>query len=187
MSSREKILKAISTNKPAEIALPEVPVFGEGENFIEKFKEILTFIGGYSVELSVSEIADFVKKQFPNAQKIASNLIEGNIEIDSLTDKNEIEKVDLAILKGEFGIAENAGIWLPEANMLNRALPFLTQHLILVIEKNSIVPNMHHAYRRINAVGKYGVIIAGPSKTADIEQSLVIGAHGARSMTVVLI
>jgi L-lactate dehydrogenase complex protein LldG len=187
MSSREKILKAISANKPVEIVLPEVPLFGEGEDFVEKFKNILTFIGGYSIELSENEISQFIKNQFPNAQKITSDLIEGNFNIDISSEKNEIEKVDLAILKGEFGVAENAAIWLPENNMLNRALPFLTQHLVLVIEKKSILPNMHHAYKRISSIGNYGVFIAGPSKTADIEQSLVIGAHGARSMTVILI
>jgi L-lactate dehydrogenase complex protein LldG len=41
-----------------------------------------------------------------------------------------------------------------------------------------IVPTMHEAYRQINIAEEgWGAFIAGPSKTADIEQSLVIGAH----------
>ncbi len=187
MSSREKILSAVRTNKPTEVELPNMPLFGEGDNFVEQFKNILSFIGGHSVESNLNEIENYVKTNFPTAQKIASSFFEGTANLDTTTDKYIIEKVDVAVLEGEFAVAENAAIWMPESNMLNRALPFLAQHLVLVIDKKSIVPNMHHAYRQISSVGKYGVFIAGPSKTADIEQSLVIGAHGARSMTVVLI
>ena len=47
---------------------------------------------------------------------------------------------------------------------------------------------MHHAYDRIaQAEYPFGLFLAGPSKTADIEQSLVLGAHGSRSMTVFLL
>jgi L-lactate dehydrogenase complex protein LldG len=47
---------------------------------------------------------------------------------------------------------------------------------------------MHQAYERLQGREyNFGVFIAGPSKTADIEQSLVLGAHGARTMTVFLV
>jgi L-lactate dehydrogenase complex protein LldG len=97
-----------------------------------------------------------------------------------------LEQVDLAVIQGEIGVAENGTIWVPESNMLNRALPFITQHLVLVLDKKNIVANMQQAYDKLEGVGSYGVFIAGPSKTADIEQSLVIGAHGARSMMVLI-
>ena len=104
------------------------------------------------------------------------------------TGKDVLEQIDLTILKGEFGVAENAAIWLPEPNMMNRSLPFITQHLVLVINRDALVPNMHVAYQQVDRKSlTYGVFVAGPSKTADIEQSLVIGAHGARSLTVMLV
>ncbi len=108
------------------------------------------------------------------------------------TDKLILEQLDVAVLRGAFVVAENAAVWLPEANMLHRALPFIAQHLVLVVSRDALVPNMHVAYQRIDPkrtgtpFAGYGTFIAGPSKTADIEQSLVIGAHGARSLMVVL-
>jgi len=66
-----------------------------------------------------------------------------------------------------------------------RALPFITQHIIMLVEIATLVPDMHAAYQKIG-IDDYGfsTFIAGPSKTADIEQSLVLGAHGPRSMTI---
>jgi len=96
--------------------------------------------------------------------------------------------VELAVLKGHFGVAENGAIWITEDLMGHRALPFISQHLAIVIKRDSIVPTMHEAYQHIADAGYgFGTFIAGPSKTADIEQSLVLGAHGARSMTVFLL
>ena len=122
---------------------------------------------------------------FPTAKKIASDIVPGSISIDESSDRATLEQVQVAVLKGEFGVVENGAIWVPESNMMNRSLPFITQYLILVIRKSDLVKNMHEAYERSRAVG-YGSFIAGPSKTAVIEQSLVIGAHGARALSVIV-
>lgn len=187
MSSREKILAQAKANKPAVVDLPEIPLFANEIDVVEQFKTMLASIGGRAEEMALSDIDSFIKKVYFDAERIASNVIESTFSVDSQTHKDELEKIDLAVLRGEFGVSENGAIWLPEKNMLNRALPYIAQHLVLVIEKKSIVPNMHFGYQKLPSVGAYGVFIAGPSKTADIEQSLVIGAHGARSMIAILV
>ena len=67
-------------------------------------------------------------------------------------------------------------------------LPFICQHLVAVIDAQNIVATMQVAYDRIAGTQYgFGTFIAGPSKTADIEQSLVLGAHGPKTMTVFIL
>ncbi len=185
MNVRDRILSQIKVNKPSSLALNEIPVF-MGDDSLTNFKKNLESISGQPIEVnSTNEVESIVNQLFPSAKKIASSIIPGTVSIDTSSDLVSLEQVEVAVLRGEFGVAENGAIWLPESNMINRSLPFIAQYLVLVLKKNDMVMNMHKAYERCRP-GNYGSFIAGPSKTADIEQSLVIGAHGARSLTVIL-
>jgi len=191
-STRETLLARIRQNKPDLVPLPDVPTFvNETDDSFAHFRDALAFVGGKLIELKVGDsLGDLLKLTFPDAQRIASSMPLSwlsLIPIGPETEKDVLEQIDLTILKGEFGVAENAAIWLPEPSMMNRSLPFITQHLVLVVDQNALVPNMHVAYQHVDRESlTYGVFICGPSKTADIEQSLVVGAHGPRSLTIVL-
>ena len=92
-----------------------------------------------------------------------------------------------AFFGGRFGVAENGAIWLEDDDLPHRILPFIAEHLILKLKTGNIVPDMHEAYNKLTDRDfGFGVFISGPSKTADIEQSLVYGAHGAKELTVLL-
>ena len=132
-----------------------------------------------------------LKEQYPDARRIVSNCpeLEPLAELATkYSDPHSLENVDVAVLRAHFGVAENGSCWITEDLLAERVLPFITQHLVLIINKKDIVPDMHAAYARIaDAQYGFGTFIAGPSKTADIEQSLVLGAHGPRSMMVFLV
>ena len=99
-----------------------------------------------------------------------------------------MEGIGLAVLPGAFAVAENGAVWLPTDGLRHRGVFVVTEHLALAVPGGEIVNDMHEAYRRIAFPGPgFGTFIAGPSKTADIEQALVIGAHGARTCTVFLV
>ena len=69
-------------------------------------------------------------------------------DVDSqliLMPKEILNGVDTAIIQGAIAVAENGAVWLYESQMINRLLPFICQHLILVIEKKKIVATMHQA------------------------------------------
>ena len=191
MSSREAILEAIAKNKPRPTALPELLSFPSDEDLVAKYTQSVTLNGGTAIEVtSLDEVKAYIQENFLEDLQVVSLIEEvpGTLEISSITDPHDLETVELAVVKGEVGAVENAAIWVSEKNLPHRVLPFITQHLIIILEKSNLVPNMHEAYRRIDVTKTgYGVFIAGPSKTADIEQSLVIGAHGSRSLSVFLI
>lgn len=188
MSSKQLILEAIGRNKPAKRVLPDLLYFSSSENLIEKYTQSVTLNGGTAIGVATyEEINAYIKENFVEGVEVVSLIpqISGNRDIQEIIEPHDLEKVEVAVVKGELGVTENAAVWIPEKNLPHRVLPFIAQHLIIVVDKNTLVPNMHEAYRQIHVADDgYGVFIAGPSKTADIEQSLVIGAHGARSLTV---
>ena len=113
------------------------------------------------------------------------------VEDKALQKKIDIRKyvsADVGIVRGEVGVAENGCVWIPQT-MKEKAVLFISEYLVIFLEKEKIVNNMHEAYARIEMDPKYnfGIFISGPSKTADIEQALVMGAQAARGVTVVLV
>ncbi|MBT59636.1 MAG: hypothetical protein CL393_08945 [Acidiferrobacteraceae bacterium] len=128
---------------------------------------------------------------YETAKNICSCLPEiekGNIDLNLVEDVHELHDVDLAIVSGAFGVAENGAVWVNGDRLKHRGLLFLAEHLILVIESGNIVNDLNQAYDLIDFENtRSGYFISGPSKTADIEQCLVIGAHGARSLIVFVI
>ncbi|CDM65044.1 LutC/YkgG family protein [Pyrinomonas methylaliphatogenes] len=189
MSSRDLILQRIKRNRPSDARLPTVPDFSwpPGIDLVEKFKIALERVGGRAIALSPqADLKEQISILYPGCQRIASrNALLSRIEISDRSSTDELRRIELAVLRGRFGVAENGAVWVPEEEMIHRAVPFIAEHLILLLSRGAIVENMHQAYKLVPPSG-YGVFIAGPSKTADIEQSLVIGAHGPRSLTVLL-
>lgn len=195
MSSREKILGAISINKPALIELPVIDIKSTSvlaADWVEQFTKTLESIGGKVIQLSsIDVIKEEIQQSKIGGEYIVNTLPilgEVNNEINSTMEASLLETIDRAYIEGSMGVAENGSVWLYEHQIKNRLLPFICQHLVICLNVNKIVPNLHEAYKQIDVAKEgYGVFLAGPSKTADIEQSLVIGAHGARSLLVYLI
>jgi len=193
MSARENILNAITMNQPEFIEIPVIDssVVIQYDDVYAQFKTVLESIGG-KAEL-ISDIS-VVKEQLTAEKENGSfvvNTISALGEVDEqvpFLSASELEKVEKAYVQGTIGVAENGAIWVYESQMINRLVPFICQHLVLVIEKKNIVNTLHQAYEKLDVSKEgFGVFIAGPSKTADIEQSLVIGAHGARSAMIYVI
>lgn len=194
MSSRDKILAAVARNQPARLPLPEVPAFAAGEaDLVEKFTNVAVGIGSKVFRVhNIEEVKQILMQEHSSAGRIVSSFPEfadmAETAIPAGTDPHTLADVDLTVLAAQLGVAENAALWVTDAQLPLRVLPFICQHLALVVPRQNLVPLMQQAYEVIGAQEYgFGTFIAGPSKTADIEQSLVLGAHGARTLSVFLL
>ena len=195
-SSREKVLERLRQAHAPPVALPDVttsPV--RFDDLPARFAQSVGDVAGTCIRVpGMAEAAAAVRAlpQARSARQIVSlvpEVLPGTVSLESVEDPHALEGVDLAVIPGEFGVAENGAVWLTDAVLRHRrAVLFVTQHLVLVVPGRELVHTLHDAYARLRLGARgFGLFIAGPSKTADIEQALVIGAHGARSATIVLV
>jgi L-lactate dehydrogenase complex protein LldG len=193
MSSREKILSvvkqlSVSGNEKMELPVVEAIVY---EDPYQQFCTVLQQIGATIVPLkNYAAIQDYVLQHFGPIQQLITTIpmLESIPHIVLADDPHQLENIEWAIVPATFAVAENGAIWTTESDIRIRVLPFICQHLAVVLTKTAVVHNMHEAYEKIGSDEyNFGLFIAGPSKTADIEQSLVLGAHGPKTMTVFVI
>lgn len=191
MDSRTSILNNIKIRKPLDTRPLPVIELVEGGSYFAPFKESIKLVGGSITSFNeIDNIENWLLSKYDSGLNIYSEetLIPGNIDLGSIETitREDLEKIDITILNGILGVAENGAIWID--NLKHRVIPFIAEHLILVLNEESIVKTMHEAYDKlkIRTQSGFGCFISGPSKTADIEQSLVYGAHGPRTLTVIL-
>ena len=193
MSNKEDILSKYRKNVKEKFDMPRLDDI-KGIKYPDPLVQFISMtesVGGKVIELQKGQdINDLIRELYPDAKEIASNLPEITIATrnpDTIGSAQALNGTDVGVVKGIFGVAENACVWIPQ-DMVEKAVCFISENLVILLKKTEIVNNMHEAYKRItfNDYG-YGTFISGPSKTADIAQVLVMGAQAARTATVVLI
>jgi L-lactate dehydrogenase complex protein LldG len=217
MSPRDAILAAVRKNLPQPaVPLPPIPDFdrkglaaglgyrehfntlphvtgfpNEGEPVLPYFQKQLEAMGGRSFEVADAAAARAkVAQLFPAARVICSAVPEvpGTRRIEDVKDPHELKDVDVGVVRSPLAVAEAGAIWVTQADLVVTALGVLSQHLVVLLDPAAIVDTMHDAYARINLIANpYGLFMAGPSATGDIEGVIIHGAQGARSLTVLLL
>jgi L-lactate dehydrogenase complex protein LldG len=205
MASKEDILKKYRANVREKFDMPDLSDIRAitYPDPLLQFMNMTKSVGGNAIEVEKGrDINELIRELYPDAKEIASNLPEITIATrnpDEVGRARDLNGTDVGVIRGSFGVAENACVWIPQ-QMKEKAVCFISENLIILLDKKQIVNNMHEAYARLsNASGKtagdtelfdqygYGTFISGPSKTADIAQVLVMGAQAARSATVLLL
>ncbi len=192
MSSREFILANVRRHQPAAVPLPPLPVFERAAaDLAAKFGDALQRMGGRLVLPPAGvPLDEFIRSLFPQAGVVcsASAQVHGTFTVADVRDPRELQGVDVGVVRAAFGVAETGSVAVGEREFGVNALGFLSQHLVVLLDPDAIVADLHAAYRQPWwREGRYGALMSGPSATADIEGVLVHGAQGIRSLTVLLV
>ena len=171
--------------------LPEVQHSSEDTQLLRSFQRQLEAMGGrwFTVADAVSLRAK-LSELFPDAKVVCSAVPEvpGTRRVERVSDPHELNDVDVGVVRSPLAVAEAGAVWLTELELVVNALGVLAQHLVVLLDPSAVVPTLHEAYDRIGLdASPYGLFMAGPSATGDIEGVIIHGAQGARSLTVLLV
>ena len=107
-------------------------------------------------------------------------------------DKLALEACDAGITECEFLVAQTGSVCVTARSSGGRVLSVLPPHHLVIASRDQLVADLSSAYQGLNA--KYGSalpsfisFISGPSRTGDIERILVLGAHGPKKLTVLVV
>ena len=189
--NKEELLGKLRRNTIHQFDMPEASIDGiKYENTIEQFIEMSHKVGSEVIVAKAGEdLNELIRKAYPEAQVLASNVkgIKVDLNPDMVSEAQDLNGTDVGIVEGDIAVAENGCVWVPQT-MKERVVCFVSENLVILVHRDKIVNNMHEAYRRIHMTEYgYGCFISGPSKTADIEQALVMGAQAARGVTVIIV
>lgn len=191
--NKEELFQKLRANTREQYDMPDMNI--QGISYPDPFKqfaEMTKTVGGNIVEAKEGDdINDIIKSLYPEAKTFASNLHYITIaqkNPDTVAEAKDLDGTDVGIVEGKIGVAENGCVWIPQT-MKEKAVCYISEYLVIILKKSDIVNNMHEAYKRITFDPQYnfGAFISGPSKTADIEQALVMGAQAARGVTVIVV
>lgn len=197
MSARETILTSVRSHlpKPA-VPLPDVPssfsVPGQNvKGVLETFRKQLVEMGGRWFDVvDAAAVRRKIAELYPSAKVVCSAVPEvlGTRRVQDVRDPHDLNDVDVGVIRSRLGVAEAGAVWLTQDDLVVNALGVLSQHLVVLLDPAAVVSTMHDAYQRMNlAASPYGLFMAGPSATGDIEGVIIHGAQGARSLTVLLV
>ena len=205
MASKEDILNKYRANVREKFDMPDLSDIKATTypDPLLQFMNMTKSVGGNAIEVEKGrDVNELIRELYPDAKEIASNLPEITIATrnpDDVGRARDLNGTDVGVVRGCFGVAENACVWIPQ-QMKEKAVMFISENLVILLKKSEIVNNMHEAYKRLSDQANsqepmaksfddygYGSFISGPSKTADIAQVLVMGAQAARSATVLLL
>jgi L-lactate dehydrogenase complex protein LldG len=141
--------------------------------------------GGWkTLALHRGELTDAIAEHLPASLAL--------LRLEAGYDRDALEASDAGFTECESLVAQTGSACVTSLSSGGRTLSVLPPHHIVIARKGQLVADLPEAYERL--AQKYGAnypsfvgFITGPSRTGDIERILVLGAHGPKRLTVLLV
>ena len=120
MSNKDDILKKYRANVREKFDMPDLSDIKAitYPNPLVQFAKMSEMVGGQVIEVDPGrDINELIRELFPDAKEIASNLPEITIATrnpDTVGRARDLNGTDVGVIRGQFGVAENACIWIPQ-------------------------------------------------------------------------
>jgi L-lactate dehydrogenase complex protein LldG len=191
MSAREDILAAVRDRLPVVPPLPHVRDFSSGANdLVGTFTAALERLDGKVVTVPPAGLQSWLATAFPDSRRIcsATGEVTGNVDPADFSDWAAPADLDVTVVRTPLGVAETGSVLLTEKELAVTTAAVLARHLVVLIDPEDIVANIHVAYRHpAFEEAAYAVLLSGPSGSADIGGVTVHPAQGVTTLTAVLL
>ncbi len=206
ISSKELMLKKIrkalleKRDNPYP-QLEENPLYKPNENPLEvQFAEQLTAVAGNFIYCENG--VDFVENLLLLADRFkwrkiycwepALQELLAHYEFPFYETDKDFEQAEVGITLCESLIAQNGSILVSNGDSAGRRLSIYPHHHIVIARSGQLVLDLKDAFLKLKQKYQANIpsmvsVITGPSRTADIEKTLVLGAHGPKELFVFLV
>lgn len=215
MSARDAILKRLRERTDGQLSAPEsdfAVVTNRGwsdQERLERFERWIRSVHGEVVHASreawtealATVLADkgvrrlALGKEHPVAAEARRALAEAEVELVDVDrdieawQREQFESVDAGLTSTLGGIAETGSLWLWPTPDEPRLISLVPSIHVAVLDADTLEDTLFDVVEKhgwASGMPTNALLISGPSKTADIEQTLAYGVHGPRELVVLL-
>lgn len=142
---KNKIIQSIRRNSRQNVPLLNPDIFDlENYGLLENFKKNIHQVGGVFIQLHIDKLATYLDENYSHA--VDFRTAEAKKEYSANCSNEKLAQLKAVILDGQIGVAENSAIYVDEDNFPNRLIPFINEEIIICLNSENVLGNMHIAY-----------------------------------------